>query len=173
MHSIVLAASSDYFYSLFSNKEKDHHFEFLDSAALERVIRFCYTGQIELSSENIENIANAAHQFGMQHLKSVCGEFIETTADASNCLQYALIAERCGLRSSKELAQQFLAQTCANISKNVSPKNAVHLNDVATKLCQNDSEIFEKIMKTMESINGADSSLLLDAYQAIYRTFVS
>ncbi|XP_055297308.1 uncharacterized protein LOC129565946 [Sitodiplosis mosellana] len=171
VHSIVLAAASDYFNSLLSNHQKDYSFDSLDFASLERIIRFCYTGEIELSSENIEKMANASHELRIPHLKAVCSQFIEKTADATNCLQYALIADRCGLRLSKELAEQFLAVNCANISKDMSPRNAVHVNDVATNLSNNESKIFENVMKSVESISGADSTLLLNAYQAIYRSF--
>lgn len=173
MHSIVLAAASDYFNSLLSNHQKDHQFDWLDSSTLEKIVQFCYTGEIELCSVNIEKIANASLELRMPLLKTVCGQFIEKTADATNCLQYALIADRCGLRLSKELAEQFLALNCENISKDMSPRNATHINNVATNLSNNESEIFENVMKSVESISGTDSSLLLNTYQAIYRSFVS
>lgn len=173
MHSIVLAAASDHFNSLLSNHQKDYQFETLESTILERIIGFCYTGEIELSSENVEKIANASHELGMPYLKAACGQFIEKTANTGNCLQYALIADKCGLPVSKNLADQFLAVNCENISKDMSPKDAVHISDVAENLSKNESEIFENIMKSVESISGADSLLLLNAYQAIYRSFVS
>lgn len=118
-------------------------------------------------------MACASHELKIPLLKTVCSQFIEKTANSGNYLQYALIADRCGLRLSKELGEQFLAANCANISKDMSPRNAVHINDVASNLSKNESEIFENIMKSVESISGAESTLLLNSYQALYRSFVS
>lgn len=173
MHSIVLAAASEFFDNLLSNHQRDHQFDFLESSTVEKIIQFCYTGEIELFEENVEKIASASHELKIPHLKSVCGQFIEKTADADNCLLYALIADRCGLKLSKELAEQFLVMNCARITKDMSPRNAIHMNAVASNLSKNESEIFENVMRSVESISGADNTLLLNACQAIYRSFVS
>lgn len=173
VHSIVLAAASEFFNNLLSNHQRDHQFDFLDSTTLEKIIQLCYTGEIELSEENIGKIASASHELKIPHLKAVCGQFIEKTADADNCLLYALIADRCDLKLSKELAEQFLVLNCARITKDMSPRNAIHLNAVASNLSKNESEIFGNVMRSVESISGADNTLLLNACQAIYRSFVS
>lgn len=105
-------------------------------------------------------------------MKSACNQFLETTANAENYLHYAFIAEKCGLRSSKDLAQKFLTQNCAIMckSKDMPQKNSVQ---IAENLCKNGSKMFENVMKSVESINDENNLLLLDTYQAIYQSFVS
>lgn len=175
MHSIVLAAASDYFEFIFSHHDKSVHLDFVDSKTLEAIISFCYTGQLELNPENIGSISIAAHELKMLQLKSACSQFIESTATAENSLQYALIAEKCGFGAAKELIQKFLTENCANICKSTDTNvmNTSHMSDIAQNLCENNSEVFEDVIKSVKSINDDNSSLLSDAYRAIYKSFVS
>lgn len=175
MHSIVLAAASDYFHCMFSNHDKNIHLESVDSKTLKTILNFCYTGQVELSPENIENISIAACELKMLQLRSVCSQFIDSTANAENFLQYALIAEKCGSGSTKELAYKFLTNNCANLcqSKGMNEKNTIHINDIAQNLCENSCEAFDHVMKSMKTADDEQCCLLRDAYLAIYKSFVS
>lgn len=179
MHSIVLAAASDYFHCIFSNCDSNHdknvHLESIDSKTMQTILNFCYTGQVELNPDNIESISIAACELKMLQLKSACSQFIKKTANAANCLQYALIAEKCEFGSTKELAYKFFTDNCANLcqSKDMNEKNTVHINDIAQNLCENSCEAFEHVMKSMKIPNDEENSLLRDAYLAIYKSFVS
>lgn len=175
MHSIVLAAASDYFQFIFSHHDKSVHLDFVDSKNLEAIIDFCYTGQVELNPENIECMSIAAHELKMLQLKSACSQYIESTVTVENSLQYALIAEKCGFGAAKELTQKFLTENCANIceSNDMNAKNTTHFSDIAQNLCENNCEVFEDVIKSVKSITDGNSSLLSDAYLAVYKSFVS
>lgn len=174
MHSIVLAAASEYFYNIFSNDTTSHHLNFVGSETLDKIIRFCYTGEMDLSSESIGHIVNVAHELQMHQLKSVCNQFLETTSNSENCLQYALIAERFGLKSSKELAKKMLAENCHKIcrSNELQSRDAKQIDDVIENLCKNQCETFEMLINSLDSGDGENNSLLLYLHQAIYRSFV-
>lgn len=171
VHTIILAAASEVFNCIFLNHEKSYHLNFVNSETLQKIISFCYTGQVELSPQNIGNVANAAHELQIVPLKKACNQFLESTVSAENCLQYALIAENCELRSSKEMVQKVLAHYCSIICKmkDMPQKNAVQ---IVENLCRNGSKIFENVMNSLELFNDGRDSLLLDTYQAIYQSFV-
>lgn len=175
VHSAILAASSEYLSNIFLNIEKDHHLDSVDSEILERIIRFCYTGHIDLCSDNIQAITYAADELGMQRLKKVCNQFLETATDTENFLHYAIIAEKCGLKSSKELAQKFVMFSCSKIceTNDVRQLNTEHLSEAVANLCTNQTEIFGGLMKSLNANSGENKSLLLNSYQAIYQLFVS
>lgn len=174
MHSIVLAATSDCFHTIIHNHAVQHHLDFVGSETLEKIIRFCYTGQVDLTPENIERIVNVAHELKMHQLKSVCSQFLEATSNSKNRLHYALIAERYGLNSSKELAQQFLGDNCERICKadELHDWKSMNIDIVIENLCQNQYKTFDLLMNSLDSGSGDSNSLLVHLYQAIYRSFV-
>lgn len=170
----MLTAASDYFNSIFSKHETEFHLNFVESETLDKIIRFCYIGQINLTLESIEHIVNIAHELRMHQLKSVCGEFLEKTSISENCLKYALISERCGLTSSNRLAKKFLADNCDKIRKSnqVRSLSSTHIDSVIENLCKNQCEIFDILIDSLNSGGSENNSLLMNLYQAIYRSFV-
>lgn len=175
MHSAVLAASSEYLSDIFLSVEKDYHLEFVESNTLEKIIGFCYTGEIDLGSDDIQDVMYAANDLGMQRLKKVCSQFLESAADAENFLHYAIIAEKCGLKSAKDLAQKFLIFSCSKIceSNDVNQLDTNHLTEAVTNLCTDQTQIFVNLIKSLNSNGGETNSLLMNSYQAIYQLFVS
>lgn len=174
MHSVILAATSDYFHNIIAKGETTHHIDFAASETLEHIIRYCYTGQIELNSENIQSIALVSNEFKMQQLVEFCNQYLESTSDTSNYLKYAIIAERCGLKSSNEFAEKFVLYNCSKMCDvgNLGHLPSKQLTEAVANLCNDDFELFANLMKTLDFNSDESSFLLLNSYQAVYRTFV-
>lgn len=161
--------------NIFLNAEREYHLDFVESNILGEVIRFCYTGEINLSPDNIQAITYAANDLGMERLKMVCNEFLESSTNTEHLLQYAIIAEKCGLKSAKELARKFVLSSCNKIyeAKELSHLNTINLNDAVVNLCSNQTEIFGNLMQSLNFNSFESKSLLLNSYQAVYQLFVS
>lgn len=174
VHSILMAATSEYFHNILLKEESSCVLGFVDSETLDEIIRFCYFGEIRLSLHNVESIIVAAHKLKMETLKLMCSDYLETSLDVDNSLRCALIAEKCELKASKELAQKFLATNCSEL-KEFHSWTEPQFNDFINNLSKND-RLFKDLMKQIQS-NGdsATTSLIFstDLFQAIFKSFVS
>lgn len=177
VHSLVLAAASEYFHNILLKNIRIFILDCVESVTLKEIVRFFYLGEIRPTATNIEPVIEAAHELKVESLKVICSEFLEKSLDDGNCLRYALLAEKCGLKSSKELAQKFLATNCTKICK----LKAFHswsesqFDDIVKQLLKND-ELYENLLKQMESNRHCATLLQLlsnDLFQAIFRSFVS
>lgn len=155
------------------NAEHDYHFDFVESDTLVEVIQFCYTGEIKLNSDNIQTITYAANDLGMERLKMICNQFLESATE--NLIQYAIIAEKCGLNSANELAKKFIHHSCNKIYK-ANEQNYLNnstLSDEIVSLCANQSGMFANLVQSLNFNSFESKSLLMNSYQAIYQLFVS
>lgn len=178
MHSIILAASSEYFQTFLLKNGSSHQLDFVEAEILSEVIRFCYLGEIRLTSVNVEAVLLAAHRLGIKRLELLCGQYFESTLDVENCLRYALIAEKCGLKSSKDLAQTFFANNCSKICKlrNFKEWNALNLDGLAGGLLDGEIGLFNDLMKQIQLSKYKSylpELLSKDLFPAIFRSFVS
>ncbi|XP_033113734.1 kelch-like protein 24 [Anneissia japonica] len=90
-HRNVLAASSNYFYAMFtSNMRERHenviHISNIDAGTMSVVIDYIYTGMINLSPENVQSVFEAACLLQLIKLQECCSEYFIQNLDVSNCL---------------------------------------------------------------------------------------
>ncbi|KAG7263808.1 hypothetical protein CRUP_006576 [Coryphaenoides rupestris] len=101
VHRLVLAASSPYFCALFSGgmKEADKeevHILGVEAGIFEVLLDFIYTGGINVSVENVQELMVAADMLQLAEVVSICGEFLKGHMDPSNCAEefWGLSAEQ-------------------------------------------------------------------------------
>ena len=98
-HRCVLAASSKFFHSLFTNdmKEKSASIVSLEEipvVAMDQLLSYLYTGEIKVISEaNAEDLIASANYLLLPRLKNIACKFIERHMSASNCIFNYLFAE--------------------------------------------------------------------------------
>lgn len=177
VHAIVMATTSEYFQNVLLKEESSCILEFIDSETLDDVIRFCYFGEIRLNLRNLEAIIIAAHELKMETLKLMCSDFLESTLDGDDSLRCALIAEKCELKASKELAQKFFAANCTKICelKEFHSWRECQFDDFVQNLWKND-RLFKNIMKRIQLNEHTTTTPLVfskDLSQAIFKSFVS
>ncbi|XP_065676838.1 kelch-like protein 12 isoform X1 [Hydra vulgaris] len=90
-HKIILASCSDYFYAMFNgnmkeSKEKIIEINSVSLDVMKLVLNFIYTGSIQLSNDNVEDVLQAANLMLIKSLKDVCCRFLETLLTVNNCL---------------------------------------------------------------------------------------
>lgn len=82
-HRMLLAASCDYFDNLFSRNFRDHKKETIqlkevDPVAFSEILEFIYTGNVDITGENVSRMLRISDFLGMQQLEKKCTTFICT-----------------------------------------------------------------------------------------------
>ena len=103
-HRCVLAAGSPYFRSLFlgqfteaSMKEINLSAVSVDVAAMELILNFIYSGEVDINSENLGIIIKLSSFFLLETLREFCADFMTVSLCLNNCLTYYIAAADHGL----------------------------------------------------------------------------
>jgi len=97
-HRNVLSAASPFFFKLLQSDMKENRegivrFEEISGAVMEDVLEFIYTGSVEVTQENSEDLVAAANYFLIPGLKTVSGRFLERQMSKANCISTFYFAE--------------------------------------------------------------------------------
>ena len=98
VHRSLIAASSDYFRALFTVDcaEKDQPMvaiNGIDPVSMDLVVKFLYTGQVELHTDTVQNLLSAANLFQLSELKKGCAEYMANKLDVDNCIGIHFFAQ--------------------------------------------------------------------------------
>lgn len=103
-HRCVLAAGSQYFRSLFlgqfteaSMKEINLSEVSVDVYAMEIILNFIYSGEVDINSENLGIITKLSSFFLLEPLREFCADFMTASLCLNNCLTYYIAAADHGL----------------------------------------------------------------------------
>ena len=97
-HRNVLSAASPFLLKLLQSDMKENRegivrFEEISAAVMEDVLEFIYTGSVEVTEENSEDLIAAANYLLIPGLKTVSGRFLERQMSKSNCISTFYFAE--------------------------------------------------------------------------------
>ena len=126
-HRIILAASSDYFYAMFTTEMKESNQEVIDLKdesispdTLKIVMDSIYTGDLHVNEENVFEVLAAADHLQVTTVVQRCcdflkREFIQLRLDLHNYSLLSTVADRHGLGDLKEAAEKKMASMYANV----------------------------------------------------------
>ena len=97
-HRNVLSAASPFFFKLLQSDMKENRegivqFEEISGAVIRDVLEFIYTGSVEVTQENSEDLIAAANYLLIPGLKTVSGRYLERQMSKSNCISTFYFAE--------------------------------------------------------------------------------
>ncbi|XP_033096250.1 gigaxonin-like [Anneissia japonica] len=125
----VLCAASPYFRSLFDYEGrfcletrngkavKAIDIDELSAETFDQILKFTYSGEIELNEENIQDILQAADVLLMADLKNLCCEFLEDCICSSNCLGIRNFTELYSCPRVHRLATDWLETNFESVTK--------------------------------------------------------
>ena len=98
-HRNVLSAASPFFCKLLQSDMKENRegivrFEEISGSVMEDVLEFIYTGTVEVTEENSEELVAAANYLLISNLKAISGRFLEQKMSNSNCISTFYLAEK-------------------------------------------------------------------------------
>ena len=111
-HRAILAACSSYFEAMFStgmleSREEKILIQEMDSGVLGKLIDFAYTGDIELTADNVLEFLSASSRLQMDAVQNLCCDFLREQLDPHNCLEIRSFAEQYGCTSLTEVSTIF------------------------------------------------------------------
>ena len=121
-HRCVLSASSSYFQALFSDdflekKSGVVELEEIGATALEKVLEFIYTGEVEIDLVNAQDLVMAADYLNIPALKLNASAVLETSIDVSNCLTLQHFSTKYGCVRLRESCAFFIYQNFSQVAK--------------------------------------------------------
>lgn len=113
VHRLVLAASSPYFSALFSGGMREAEKEEVqilgvETEAFEVLLDFIYTGVISVTVDNVQELMVAADMLQLTEVVSICGEFLKSHMDPSNCVGIFQFLEQIACRDMLEFTENYI-----------------------------------------------------------------
>lgn len=159
VHRVVMGAASRFLKLLFGPRfEEGRNNEILldeiDGAMLKLIINFCYTGRVNLSEANINDVLAAASSLEVTKLEQKCREFWEINFSSHNLVETLLNADKHDLKNLREKSLKAICADFENIPMNELQKidgNIFHeilSNDLVTA---NETVVFERSMMWLDA----------------------
>ena len=120
-HQIILASTIPYFeQKLLSEADtrpcRQVNLGNLDPSSVMELIDFVYTGNLEITSENIKSIMTTAGFLGMQNVKNSCVQLVvESMLNVNNCIGWKHLAVEMGDKDFSEKCDQFMRDNVAAV----------------------------------------------------------
>ena len=121
-HRNVLSAASPFFDKLFESDMKENRegiarFEEITGSVMEDVLEFIYTGSVEITQENSEDLVGAANYLILPGLKTVSGRFLEEQMCNSNCISNFYFAEKYECEELVANSRKFIHANFASVAE--------------------------------------------------------
>ena len=118
----ILAAGSPFFRCLFTTKMKENlsdevKLEGLNVQVMQDVLKYIYTGEIIVTSENVEEIVKAADFLMITSLKEIGTEFLKRSLEPSQCFSVYAFAEKYNCKTLQEATIRFMCEHFKEVSK--------------------------------------------------------
>ena len=115
VHKVVMAATSPYFRAMFTGKLMESTrarvvFRDIDPFALEALVRFAYTGALEIVEENVQSLMCAATLLQITSARDACCDFLCDQLEPSNCLGIRSLGDLLSCEKLYETAHKFTVE---------------------------------------------------------------
>lgn len=113
VHKFVLAASSDYFRTMFLHNqtkevlESTVHLKDISVTAMKAIIDFCYTSEIALNDENAQDIIQVASRLQVNQVLELASKFFVERINLSNCLRVYSMAKYFQIKPLMDVALRY------------------------------------------------------------------
>ncbi|KAL9952455.1 hypothetical protein ACROYT_G039715 [Oculina patagonica] len=172
-HRIVLCAASPFFFNAFNSdmKEKKEgviRLEQITKDVMEEVLKYLYTGRVDISEANACDLMAAADYFLLPTLKDLCGKVIAQALSFSSCITAYYLAERYRCEDLQKKAKDFILANFVVVAEteeffNLSSTQVEEWISSDEIVVEGEEEVFNVLIKWIarnESRNQSVSDLL-------------
>lgn len=122
-HKVILASTIPYFHNVFAQKFKKSALEVfeikeqIDYTSMEKLIDFCYFGQLDINASNVESLLLGASFLQMQKVSDACCEYIKKNLHFSNVFKVQVFADQHGYEDLADSADFFIRKNFQDVIK--------------------------------------------------------
>lgn len=124
-HSAILAARSRVFEAMWSSgmreeQQREVHIKDLDPVAVQRMLRFMYTGALDMNFEKdaeVVALLEVAHQYDVASLVELCVATLASWLTEDKAAEYLMIAETAGLDSFRQRCLDFITSSHTRVAE--------------------------------------------------------
>ena len=122
-HRLVLAASSQYFYSMFGGSMRESRQERVEmkeveASAMKLLVEFAYTCKLEITTMNVQSVMMAASVYSFPAVFEAAARFLEGQLHPSNCLGIRTFAKTYGSDRLVQVASEYFRNHFMDAIKN-------------------------------------------------------
>lgn len=181
-HRVVLAAAIPYFRKIFTNHfaestEKELTLEELEPAALECLIDFAYTNEVEITVENVQSLLAASEYLQMTKVRDSCCDFLSKRFDPNNVMNVRALADSLNCVNLVENADSYIKKNFDAFSqaKEFLSLSFSFLNDLIRKDdldVSSEEKVFDAVMNWVKT-DAKRQNMLPDLLTGVRMTFLS
>jgi len=127
VHKVILCARSSKFKAMFSDgfmESSQKQIEIsIRPAVFKLLLAYMYTGTVDISADESVELLMTANEYGLEHLKQLCEQFIERGIDSDNVAWLFEIAEQNDAQQLKKFCLYFILRHFDSVSATESYAN--------------------------------------------------
>jgi len=168
-HKMVLAACSPYFYAMFTGfTERDSSrvtLQGLDPEALQILVDYVYTSQVEVTEDNVQSLLPAANLLQLGDVKDACCEFLQSQLHPTNCLGIRAFADLHGCLELLSYADSYIERHFTEVLEcdefyGLNPEQVAILIASDTITVPNEEKVFESVISWINYAQDSRSQFL-------------
>ncbi|KAK0062660.1 kelch-like protein 26 [Biomphalaria pfeifferi] len=145
VHRVVMAACSDYFRVMLTGFMKESREQVVvlkgvTAGGLKVVVDFAYTGRLELTTDNVEEVLSAASHLQVSVAVELCSKYLEMALTIYNCTDILNLAQMYSLSSTQTKALQYMMDNFEVVSSSEQFTKLTH-KQLATMLKDNSLKV--------------------------------
>lgn len=156
-HRCVLAANSQFFYTMFSSGMKESNQKLLSLQSvcfnsMSLILDYFYTREIVISDENVLDLLNASSFLLVTPVKNACIQLLNKRLSSENCFSVLQVAEQFGADDLSKRANDFINSNFSIVVNSeefvsISQKDLVHFIASDDIQVEKEEEVFEAVLK--------------------------
>ncbi|KAL9954902.1 hypothetical protein ACROYT_G042487 [Oculina patagonica] len=156
-HRCVLAANSQFFYTMFSSGMKESNQKLLSLqsvcfTAMSLILDYFYTREIVINDENVLDLLNASSFLLVTPVKNACIQLLSSRLGSDNCFSVLQIAEQFGANSLAEEAFDYIKMNFSIVLNSeefvsISQNNLVRLISSDDIQVEKEEEVYQSVLK--------------------------
>ena len=182
-HRNVLSAASPFFCKLLESDMKENRegiirFEEISGSILEDVLEFIYTGTVEITQTNAEELIVTGNYLIIPSLKTASGRFLETEMSNCNCISTFYLAEKYDCVELIHNSRKFIHENFASVGEmdeflSLEAKEVavwISSDEIAVKA---EADVFKIILKWVEHGKTERKAVFDELFRHVRLSFLS